>query len=141
VAGGARIVRLAVLAAIFRAGPGLSRGGLPEVIADQLALLGQELVEVLVYVLLADRFGGQVQILELLEFARPGPFGRLRTLAADRVRRPLRRFGPGLFGRAGRPAGGQQRLERAAGLFLLRNVILRQQVIPVGRVVGGRTVC
>jgi hypothetical protein len=51
----------------------------------------------------------------------------------------LRLLSPGRFGQAGRLAGGQQRLERAAGLFLLRNVILRQQVIPVGDVVGGRT--
>jgi len=94
---------------------------------------------VLVHVLLADRFRGQVQILELLKFARPGPLGRLRTLGADHIRRPLRLLSPGRFGRAGRLAGGQQRLERAAGLLLLRNVILREQVIPLGGVVGGRT--
>src|SRR5262245_20342582 len=49
-----------------------SRARLPEVLADEVALLGQELVEVLVDVRLADRLGGQVQVLDLLELARMG---------------------------------------------------------------------
>src|SRR3984957_15506919 len=87
--------------------------GLAEVLADQLALLGHELIEVLVQVLLADCFRGQVQVPELLELARPHAFLRLGALIARRPR-PRRRPGPG--GRpacgAGRPAGGHQRLER-----------------------------
>src|ERR1700750_519933 len=46
------------------------RAGLPEVVADELALLGQQLVEVLVDVRVADRLRGQVQILDLLELTR-----------------------------------------------------------------------
>src|ERR1700730_6159060 len=49
---------------------GLGRGGLLEVLADQLALLGHKLVEVLIDVPFADRFRGQVEILDLLELAR-----------------------------------------------------------------------
>jgi len=44
--------------------------GLLEVITDQLAVLGQELVEVLVDVPFADRFRGQVEVLDLLKPAR-----------------------------------------------------------------------
>jgi len=117
----------------------LGRGRLPEVVADQLALLGQELVEVLVHVLLANRFRGQVQILELLELARPGPLRCLLRVAPGLTRRPLLRLGGRLLAdRTRRRTGGQQRLERAAGLFMLRSGILGQQVIPVRGVVRGR---
>jgi hypothetical protein len=117
----------------------LGRGRLPKVVADQLALLGQELVEVLVHVLLADRFRGQVQILELLELARPGLLRCLLRVAPSPTRRPLLRLGGRLLAdRTSRRTGGQQRLERAAGLFMLRSGILGQQVIPVRGVVRGR---
>src|SRR5205814_6494040 len=59
------------------------RAGLPEVIADELALLRQQLVEVLVDVRLADRLRGQVQILDLLELAR-AVVRRLRGRVARR---------------------------------------------------------
>jgi len=44
--------------------------GLLEVLTDQLAVLGQELIEMLVDVLLADGFRGQVEVLDLLKSAR-----------------------------------------------------------------------
>ena len=117
----------------------LGSGRLPEVVADQLALLGQELVEVLVHVLLANRFRGQVQILELLELARPSLLRYLLRVAPGPTRRPLLRLGGWLLADCtSRRTGGQQRLERAAGLFMLRSGILGQQVIPVRGVVRGQ---
>jgi hypothetical protein len=64
---------------VIRSGLGGGGRGL-EVLADQLALLGQKLVEVLVDVLLADRFRGQVKLSDLLKVA--GPRGR-RILQPD----------------------------------------------------------
>src|SRR4029077_12953931 len=94
----------------------LGRGRLPEVVTDQLALLGQELVEVLVHVLLANRFRGQVQILELLELARPGLLRCLPTVVPGPIRRPLLRLGGRLL--AGRPLRrplARRRLPAAGG--------------------------
>jgi hypothetical protein len=118
----------------------LGGGRLLEVVTDQLALLGQELVEVLVHVLLADRFRGQVQILELLELAGPGLLRCLMAVVPGPAWRTLLRLGGRLLAdRTSRRTGGQQRLERAAGLFMLRSGILGQQVIPVRGVVRGRS--
>ena len=93
----------------------------------------------LVHVLLANRFRGQVQILELLELARPGLLRCLLTVVLRPTRRPLLRLDGWLLpDRTNRRTRGQQRLERAAGLFMLRSGILGQQVIPVRGVVRGR---
>ena len=117
----------------------LRHGRLSEIVADQLALLVQELVEVLVHVLLADRFRGQVQILELLELARLRLLRCLRTVVPRPSRPPLLRPGGRRpTDRASGLAGRQQRLERTADLLILRSRILRHQVIPVRGVVRGR---
>ena len=61
-----------------------------EVLADQLALLGQELVEVLVDVLFADRFRGQVEVLDLLKLARTAPPPSPATCPSASHSRPVR---------------------------------------------------
>src|SRR5512140_3480603 len=89
-----------------------SRPRLPEVVADELALLGQQLVEVLVDVRLADRLGGQVQVLDLLELAC---VGRLRILRVvwDSVRAGAVRDGGGVSGVV--EGGGAGRARRVGG--------------------------
>ena len=84
----------------------LGRRGLLEVHADQVALLGQQLIEVLVDIVLADRFRGQVQVLDLLELARPRVLGVVEVLLADGIRRGQRRLGRRRFRGAGRRATG-----------------------------------
>ena len=89
------VARFGLAAGIMRR----RHGRLLEVIADELALLGQQLIEVLVDVGLADGLRGQVQVLDLLELAGLG-VNRVRpsvpgpAAASGRWRHPRRAASP-----------------------------------------------
>jgi len=111
----------------------LRRGGDPalaiaarvlDVLADQLALLGQHLVEVLIDVMLADGFRRQVEVLNLVKplCLVVGPLFRYVVSSGIRCRVPSC---------AGRRGGRDQRLERTAGrLRQLRASFSSAAVLP-----------
>jgi hypothetical protein len=111
-------------------------GGLFEILADQLALLGQQLVEVLIDVLLADGFRREVEVLDLLKPACLGVRGLLMPVVACGIRRRVpspaaRRSGGRLSSGGRRVAGGDQRLERASCcLRYLRDFFAGRAVWP-----------
>ena len=82
---------------------------LPEVLADELALLGQQMVEMLVDVRLADRLRGQVQVLDLLELAGAS----VRHVLIPSASGPRRHPAPDRAGR--RPASAALRHARRGG--------------------------